>query len=201
MKRMLIWITAGAAALSSAGCARIKTQVVEKPRVDQEISRGNRGYLKGSGPAGGPRSATRQMLETNIELPTSDEMNPWRKHEKRSEPVRVPAHITPPRPTVPEKGFEGEQEPFIPPIMESPEPAPSAARVSAGTTYVVQKGDTLEKIAKKFYGSTKKWHRIYKANQSVLKSPDRIRSGQKLTIPPAGQEPESHHRSRHDDYK
>ena len=160
MKRILVWMTAGTAAFSFAGCARIQTKVVEKPRVDQEIQ-GNRGYLKGSGPESGPRSSTRQMLETNIELPTGEELNPWRKHHKESAPA------------------------------------------AGGTTYVVQKGDTLEKIAKKFYGSTKKWYRIFKANKETLKSPDRIRPGQKLVIPPAQEQPEAgHHRSRHhEEYK
>ena len=36
--------------LGVLGCARITAQVVEKPRVDQELS-GNRGYLAGSAPA------------------------------------------------------------------------------------------------------------------------------------------------------
>jgi nucleoid-associated protein YgaU len=50
-------------------------------------------------------------------------------------------------------------------------------------TYVVQKGDTLQKISEKMYGTTKKWKNIYDANQNILKSPDDIRVGQKLVIP------------------
>jgi len=193
MKRILVWMTAGTAALSFAGCARIQTKVVEKPRVDQEIQ-GNRGYLKGSGPEGGPRSSTRQMLETNIELPTGEELNPWRKHPKESAPAVTRAS----RAQEPMEPAES-----IPPIVESPE-SESVSTPEAGTTYVVQKGDTLQKIAQKFYGSSKKWYQIYKANKETLKTPDRIRPGQKLVIPPAEkQQPEAgHHRSgHHEEYK
>ena len=201
MKRILAWVMAGTAALSFAGCARIQTKVVEKPRVDQEIQ-GNGGYLKGSGPAGGPHSSTRQMLETNIELPTGEELNPWRKHHNESAPAATRAS-RPQEPMEPAESTEPEES--IPPIVESPESesVSVSAPEAAGTTYVVQKGDTLEKIAKKFYGSPKKWYRIYKANKGTLKAPDRIRPGQKLVIPPAEKEPEAgSHRSRHhEEYK
>lgn len=46
--------------------------------------------------------------------------------------------------------------------------------------YVVQKGDTLQKISRKHYGTNKNWPAIMKA--SKLKD-DHIRVGQKLHIP------------------
>lgn len=49
--------------------------------------------------------------------------------------------------------------------------------------YTVEKGDTLQKISSKMYGTTKRWKKIYEANKSVLKSPDTIKPGQKLVIP------------------
>jgi nucleoid-associated protein YgaU len=50
-------------------------------------------------------------------------------------------------------------------------------------TYVVQKGDTLSKIAKQFYGDPSLYPQIFEANRDVLKDPDKIRPGQKLRIP------------------
>jgi nucleoid-associated protein YgaU len=55
--------------------------------------------------------------------------------------------------------------------------------------YVVDEGDTLAVIARKFYGSkegSKKINvaRIFDANRKLLKSPDEIGVGQKLIIPP-----------------
>ena len=61
--------------------------------------------------------------------------------------------------------------------------APAPPR-KAARTYVVRKGDTLQKISKKFYGTTKKWRRIYKANRKTLsKGPDKIQPGMQLVIP------------------
>ena len=52
-------------------------------------------------------------------------------------------------------------------------------------TYVVVKGDSLSKIAKHFYGDANKWPRIHEANRDLIKNPDLIHPGQKLTIPGA----------------
>lgn len=51
------------------------------------------------------------------------------------------------------------------------------------TTYVVKKGDTLSKIAQKFYGSPLKWKRIVEANKATLGSNNVLKVGMKLTIP------------------
>ena len=49
---------------------------------------------------------------------------------------------------------------------------------------MVRKGDTLQKISEKFYGTTKKWRRIHQANQKTLtKGPDFLQVGMKLVIP------------------
>lgn len=54
----------------------------------------------------------------------------------------------------------------------------------ATRTYTVKKGDTLQKISQKFYGTTRNWQRIFQANRKVLKdNPDRIQEGMKLVIP------------------
>ena len=49
--------------------------------------------------------------------------------------------------------------------------------------YIVRQGDTLSKISKRYYGSPKKWHRIYEANRGVLEDPDVLKPGSKLRIP------------------
>jgi len=50
-------------------------------------------------------------------------------------------------------------------------------------SYVVQKGDTLWSISRKFYGSGKNWRSIFKANQDVMSTPDKVRAGTELKIP------------------
>ena len=56
---------------------------------------------------------------------------------------------------------------------------------SSSGTYVVVNGDSLSKIAKRQYGDANKWHRIYEANQDIIKDPDLIYPGQTLKIPGA----------------
>ena len=62
--------------------------------------------------------------------------------------------------------------------------APSPA-IPAGKTYVVQKGDSLSKIAKREYGNANDWPRIFEANRDIIQDPDLIHPGQTLKIPSA----------------
>lgn len=51
--------------------------------------------------------------------------------------------------------------------------------------YTVVSGDTLSKIAKRFYGNAGMYPKIFEANRPMLQDPDRIYPGQVLRIPPA----------------
>lgn len=44
-------------------------------------------------------------------------------------------------------------------------------------------GDTLSKIAEKYYGDASLYPQIFEANKDQLDNPDRIKVGQKLRIP------------------
>ena len=50
-------------------------------------------------------------------------------------------------------------------------------------TYVVQPGDTLSKIARRFYGSPAKWRAIREANKAVIPFDGRVSVGQELRLP------------------
>jgi nucleoid-associated protein YgaU len=71
-----------------------------------------------------------------------------------------------------------EPAPSLPPLE------PTAGTTGQSQTYVVVAGDSLSKIAKRFYGDANKWPLIHQAN-SQIKNPDLIHPGQKLTIPGA----------------
>ncbi|MFC1594609.1 LysM peptidoglycan-binding domain-containing protein, partial [Candidatus Omnitrophota bacterium] len=49
--------------------------------------------------------------------------------------------------------------------------------------YEVQNGDTLQKISKKFYGTYRKWNKIYQANIETLTDPNRIKPGMTILVP------------------
>lgn len=54
---------------------------------------------------------------------------------------------------------------------------------SVYANHTVQKGETLGKIAKHYYGKPMKYVAIFEANKDILKNPDVIHPGQELVIP------------------
>ena len=52
-----------------------------------------------------------------------------------------------------------------------------------GQTYVVQSGDTLVSISRKFYKSPKRWKAIFDANKKDIRNPKDLTVGQTLIIP------------------
>lgn len=62
---------------------------------------------------------------------------------------------------------------------------PAASAAPAATTYTVQSGDTLSKIAKTHLGDANAYMKIFDANKDKLTDPDKIKPGQVLTIPSA----------------
>jgi nucleoid-associated protein YgaU len=61
----------------------------------------------------------------------------------------------------------------------------STAATGSRKTYVVVKGDSLSKIARREYGDANKWQTIFEANKDLINDPDLIYPGQELTIPEA----------------
>lgn len=59
----------------------------------------------------------------------------------------------------------------------------SAAENPYTQHYVVQKGDTLSKIAREHYGDPMLYPKIFEANRDILSDPNRIKPGQRLRIP------------------
>jgi len=62
--------------------------------------------------------------------------------------------------------------------VEAAPPVPPAPK-----TYVVAEGDTLTRIARKFYGSSSRWQDILNANHDVLKDEKSLVVGSTLKIP------------------
>ena len=154
--------TLGIATLMLAsGCVRAQTKLKEMPRVDLNVTEGgNRGFLVGTPPASQPRKTTRQMIGTDIEIPS------FYKPKPGSVPAQLDTAATPD--TDADEGGGASQE-----------------TATHHDSYVVQKGDSLWSIAAKpeMYGRASKWRRIFDADRDLLKSPDRIRAGMTLKIP------------------
>lgn len=158
-----------------AGCV-VRTYPLTKERIDQDLSTGNRGYLAGQAP---PRvekerktTRTTQVVEVEIHSPI--------KFEKM--PKKLPQEATPLQKTAepPIEGNRGYITQSITPEIAQPEIGPSYEK------YTVQKGDTLQKISKKFFGTSKRWISLFDANKDVLKGPNKVYPGQVLRIPSRG---------------
>ena len=80
----------------------------------------------------------------------------------------------------------------LPPVQirssRPPSPAqPETTKPKPATVpknYVVQKGDSLYAISRKFYGDSSHIDRIYQANRDVMRSKNSLQVGQVLKIPP-----------------
>jgi outer membrane protein OmpA-like peptidoglycan-associated protein len=67
-------------------------------------------------------------------------------------------------------------------IEEKKEEVESAVKVST-KEYIVQKGDSLSKIAQKEMGGAFRWKYLYELNKETIKNPNKLRPGMKLLIP------------------
>jgi nucleoid-associated protein YgaU len=61
-----------------------------------------------------------------------------------------------------------------------------AVDVSLPTEHIVQKGETLSVLARRYYGSTVHWVRLWQSNQDRMVSKDVLLPGTVLSIPPGG---------------
>ncbi|MDX2198642.1 MAG: LysM domain-containing protein [Phycisphaerae bacterium] len=52
-----------------------------------------------------------------------------------------------------------------------------------GQSYTVQRGDTLYKLARQFYGDQARWRDIYNANSGQIPNPNQLPAGITLMIP------------------
>ena len=171
-KNVILFVLCSMLFFVISGCA-VKTYPVIKERVDQDLSTGNRGYLFGK-PAvieEKPRATTRQVQIIDVEFrPVQVESGP-KPSIPAQEVSRVPKEIAVAKPEV-----------VIAPVSPvAPVEQPSRAIVMK--KYTVRKDDTLQKISKKFYGTTRRWKELYNVNREVLKGPDEIYPGQIIEIP------------------
>lgn len=100
------------------------------------------------------------------------------------EPMTPPAKANTPAAAAPAPAPAPTPAPAPAPksIPVAPEPKAAApAAPAAGSTYVVQKGDTIYSIARKTYGDTKKVKAIIDLNH--LADPNKLQVGQKLQLP------------------
>ena len=89
---------------------------------------------------------------------------------------------------------DGKTPPSPAPGKGTPKPPPAggyqrvdsqhaATTLPAPRTYVIQKGDTLSALSRKFYGKAGQWRRIYEANPDVITDPNKLPVGATIVVP------------------
>ncbi len=188
--------------LGISGCVkRFSVVTVDEPRVDQAIS-GNKGFISGSIPPEDQpkqRVTTRKIYQVTMEVPPysgwknfKDEKTPdneiWgnrgyiyggpdsvrTKGTEQSEESVVQDIVLPD-----ENSYQKTEEDMTP-VVVKPKPVKKQESFSM---YKIKHGDTLQKVSKKVYGTTKKWKKIFDFNQDSLKNPNKIYPGQMIKIP------------------
>lgn len=160
-----------------SGCL-VRTYVVEKPRTNIEIrSDGNQGYLMGTPPATNYENKlgeTRKVSTVEIELGS---------HKKYKRIESTEAENTYQEPVL-SQANEVEAVELDKPEIAVEEPVAVQSSDNEYEVYTIQKNDTLQKISEKFYGTTKKWFKIYELNKDVfIKGPNKIYPGKEIKIP------------------
>lgn len=189
MSKRIIYLslTVAVMALGLAGCTsstgggvETKAYVATKDRIDQKMEGGNFGYIMGKPkqPDLSKMSKSREVFV--LEVTKNPDVTPdqLRKPVPPAQPIPI---------YVPERSAQSTPVYHPPaPIIEQPSVPPANAQSAAvvqPSDYVIQKGDTLQKISKKVYGTYKKWYKIYEANKDILPDANRIKPGLTIRIP------------------
>lgn len=99
----------------------------------------------------------------------------------KANPLMSPTSLRPGRVIKVPKDPKNVQGLVVQPAADKVNNAPGR---NLSTEYIVEPGDTLSRIAQKFYGDTSLAAKIYDANRAVLPDEDSLRVGQKLMLPP-----------------
>jgi tetratricopeptide (TPR) repeat protein len=99
-----------------------------------------------------------------------------------SAPVGVTPVVPTPAPVpVPAPAPRGPVQQQV--ITPTPAPAPAPVNTAGMRRHVVQKGDTLQSISLRYYGTRSRFRDIYMANRDVMPNEGTLRIGMELRIP------------------
>jgi nucleoid-associated protein YgaU len=68
-------------------------------------------------------------------------------------------------------------------LTVKPSPEPEGPPEPEFTFYTIVSGDSLSKIAKRYYGDAMKWKTLFEENKEIIQNPDLIYPGQVIRVP------------------
>ena len=173
------WVLVASLGVALVGCSELETTDSAKTPETAPVA-------KEAGTDAVPKTASADPA--NPTPPTAaaaaaDALAPPPAEAKTEEPAKPEAvakaeeSASAPAPTA--KTEQGAAQPVVAQVQE---PAPSKASSSVPSTYTVQTGDTLMKVAFENYGDLFKWRSIYDANRDKVKDPNHVPPGTVLTL-------------------
>lgn len=174
-KHMLRFFMIGTVIVLVNGCSStgvsVRSYVEDRPRVDQDLE-GNTGFYSGK-----PREKVDVVERKKTRKVYVVEVSKEAVPEKQKKANVVQQEESAQEMSSNEEKINEVAIPAESAVVENPK------SVVEYVEYTVEKDDTLQKVAKKFYGSYSKWIKIYEYNKQNIKDPDHIRPGTTLKIP------------------
>lgn len=162
-----------------SGCL-VRTYVADRSKVNTDIQGGEGYSMLGGNPAstegkvfkfGKVNKVAVMEIETGQHSPKDISRTP--ESDQGTSAASEPSTVAP----APSSYESSEQVETVMPAKDT------MKQEKTYTEYTVKKGDTLQKISQKFFGTTRKWTKIYDENKDALSSPDKIYPGLVIKIP------------------
>ena len=83
----------------------------------------------------------------------------------------------------PESAMFSTEQQSAPLPQESKQPDVERQKIKTTKFHIVRSGETLSKISQQYYNTVQNWKKIQDANPDVIKDPNKLLPGMKLTIP------------------
>jgi nucleoid-associated protein YgaU len=68
-------------------------------------------------------------------------------------------------------------------VEDAPQSRNTASTVPQYESYTIRRGDTLSRLAERYYGSTGDWRKLYELNRQVIRDPDALQVGATIRVP------------------
>lgn len=130
-----------------------------------------------------------ENLELRQQLAESRGKAPEGRASAPPRPVATPAMVVAATPPPLPAGTAPEPEvrraiPVTPAADTAGAPAAAAPAAAGPRSHTVVSGDTLARIARKYYGNSGTWPKILEANKATLDDPTKLKPGMVLVLPP-----------------
>lgn len=163
---------------ANAEIATLRDRTAALDDAQQEAAKSRQSAASATSELAGLREQLRQMQSENARLAMENSQFRTKLALQSAPPATLMQAPQRPafRPAAP--------APEIVTVTESVEPAPAPVPASTGPrTHVIGIGDTLGKIAKRYYGTADRWPEIYEANRDVLRDANHLPITATLRIP------------------